>query len=293
MSRDPACNAAIPVVVRRMHFALGENVPRYWHSNSPFLTHYFTALSILFPGGERFFIDSVHNFEAKIDDPELRVQVRAFVQQEAHHTTQHMIYNQMATQRGIPAERCERLIERVLRVVRKVLSRKAQLAMTVCLEHFTAVFANQLLANPKVTAGMHRDVKPLWLWHAVEETEHKAVAWEVYQRVCGSYWLRALIMARVMLGFPFAASAFQFVFLLADRKLFDFRDLARGMRFLWGRGGFIRSVTPELMAFYRRDFHPWQFDNRHLIGSRRHEYQPYVTTPRNPSVGAAATAPAP
>lgn len=288
---DLACSAAVPIVVRRMRFALAANVPRYWHSGSPFLTHYFTALSILFPGGERFFIDSVRHFEDQIDDPELRLQVRAFVQQEAHHTTQHQAYNEMASRRGIPAERCEKLIERVLRVVRRILSPKAQLAMTVCLEHFTAVFANQLLANPKITAGMHPDVKPLWLWHAVEETEHKAVAWDVYQRVCGSYWLRALVMARVMLGFPFAASVFQLVFLLADGKLLGLRDMARGMRFLWGRGGFIRSVTPELMAFYRRDFHPWQLDNRRLIESRRDEYQPCQVIPPGARARSEAAAP--
>jgi hypothetical protein len=140
------------------------------------------------------------------------------------------------------------------------------------------VFANQLLTNPRLTDGMHPDVKPLWLWHAVEETEHKAVAWDVYQQIGGRYWLRALTMARVMIGFPFGVGLVQLAFLAADRKLFDLRDLAKGLRFLWGRGGFIRSVTPELLAFYRRDFHPWQMDNRALVAAWTERYQHYVVS---------------
>ena len=260
----------VPVVVRRMHFDL-EAAPRYWHSGSPFLTHYFTAMSLLFPPGEKFFIDSVRHFEDEITDPVLREQVRGFVGQEAQHSHHHRVYDRLMERDGVPVSRYEGWIESLLQWVRRWLPAKAQLAATITLEHFTAVFANQLLTQPRFTEGMDPNVRRLWLWHAVEETEHKAVAYDVYQQVSGSYWLRALMMARMMFGFPFGIALFQVLLLAGDRKLGGFRDIARGLRLVWGKDGFVRSAFPELMVFFRRDFHPWQHDNREVIARWREQ----------------------
>ncbi len=254
-----------------MHFDL-EAAPRFWHSNSPFLTHYFTAISLYFPAGEKFFIDSVRNFEDQLESPVLREQVKGFTGQEAQHSHHHRVYDRLMTRSGVPVQRYEGWIEWILQLVRRWLPKKAQLALTCTLEHFTAVFANLLLSEPKFSEGMDPKVRALWLWHAVEETEHKAVAYDVYQQVSGSYWLRVLMMARVMFGFPFGITLFQVLLLAGDRKLGSLRDIARGVRFVWGRGGFIRSALPELMSFYRKDFHPWQKDNRELIGAWTERY---------------------
>lgn len=250
-----------------MRFDL-EAVPQYWHSGSPFLTHYFTAGSLLFPGGERFFIQSVRDFQEEIDalgDRRLGEQVAAFVAQEAQHSHQHRAYDRWMARSGLPVERYERRMEQLLQWVRRWLPRKAQLALTVSLEHMTAVFAHVLLSEPRFSEGMHPTARDLWLWHAVEETEHKAVAFDVYQKVCGSYWLRVLMMVRTTLGFPLGVGVFQLLLLARDGTLWDLRDVSRGLRFLWGRGGFMRAAWPELRRFYRRDFHPWQLDNRDRI----------------------------
>ena len=261
----------VPVQVRRMHFDL-EAAPRYWHSGSPFLTHFFTAMSLFFPAGEKFFIDSVRNFEDQITDPVLREQVRGFTGQEAQHSHHHRVYDRLMTRHGVPVTRYEGWIESILQLVRRWLPKKAQLAMTITLEHFTAVVANLLLTDPKFTEGMDPNVRPLWLWHAVEETEHKAVAYDVYQQVSGSYWLRALMMARIMIGFPFGITFFQLLLLAGDGKLGGLRDITKGIRFVWGKGGWVRAIAPELMDFYRRDFHPWQKDNRELIEAWKSQY---------------------
>jgi predicted metal-dependent hydrolase len=261
----------VPIQARRMRFDL-EAAPRYWHSDSPFLTHYFTAMSLLFPAGERFFIDSVMHYQDEITDPLLREQVQAFAAQESQHSHQHRVYDGLMTRNGVPVRRYEGWIAGSLRLVRRWAPAKAQLALTIALEHFTAVFANLLLSDLRFTEGMHPTVRPLWLWHAVEETEHKAVAFDVYQQVSGSYWLRAFMMARVLLGFPFAVLLFHALLLAGDRKLGGFRDVAQGVRLVWGRNGFFRSGLPELMRFFRRDFHPWQQDNRDLIDAWTERY---------------------
>jgi predicted metal-dependent hydrolase len=254
----------VPIHVRRMRFDF-EAAPRYWHSDSPCLTHFFTAMSVLFPAGETFFIDSVRCFDAEIADPELREQIRGFVGQEGQHSHHHRAYDRLMAAGGLPVQRYERFTEKILGWVRRWTPAKAQLALTVTLEHFTAVFAHLILTEPRFTKGMHATVRPLWLWHAVEETEHKAVAFDVYQQVSGSYWLRALMMGRVIFGFPFGITLLHVLLLWADREHVQLHDLTRGFRFVWGPGGFFRSALPELVRFFRRDFHPWQQDNRELI----------------------------
>jgi predicted metal-dependent hydrolase len=259
-----------------MKFELDESMPRYWHSDSPYITHFFTALSVVFPEGEKFFIDSVRNFEDQIEDPKTRHEVREFVKQEAHHTYQHRKYNSLVEAQGFDLKAYDRAVGRALRFFRKVLTEKAQLATTVALEHFTATLAHQLLTNPNVTDGMHPMVKPLWLWHAVEETEHKAVGWDVYEQVGGSYLTRMVTWARIVVGFPLGITIIQLSLLASDGKLFDFADMRRGLRFVWGKGGVLRSILPELRAFFRRDFHPWQASNQNLIPAWTREYGRYV-----------------
>ncbi|MBW2313732.1 MAG: metal-dependent hydrolase [Deltaproteobacteria bacterium] len=266
METAPADSSLEPVAVRvrRMRFDL-DAAPRYWHSDSPFLTHHFTAMSLFFPGGERFFIDSVRHFEKDLADPVLRGQVKAFVAQEGQHSHHHRVYDRLMSRSGVPVDRYEGWVDGLLRFMRRWIPAKAQLALTITLEHFTAVFADLLLTDDQITEGMHPKVRELWLWHAVEETEHKAVAFDVYQQVCGSYWLRAFMMARVIIGFPIGILFFHFLLMIGDRKAFGVRDIARGLRIVWGPGGFFPSALRGLLVFFRRDFHPWQKDNRNLI----------------------------
>lgn len=255
----------VAVTYRWMEFDFDERMPRYWHSGSPSITHFFTALSVVFPEAEKFFIDSVRYFEDEDLDPKTREEVREFVKQEAHHSHQHRLYNRIVAAQRLPLERYEAVVRVVLRFVRRILTKRTQLAVTVALEHFTATLSDQLLTNPEFSEGMDPAVKPLWLWHAVEETEHKAVCFDVYQQVGGNNWIRVLTMARVMLVLPLGMIFLQLALLAADRKLFDLRDLGRGLRFVWGKGGFVRGILPQIKAFYRPDFHPWEVDNRELI----------------------------
>jgi predicted metal-dependent hydrolase len=273
---DPAkalTTAGPEVVVRRMHFDLDERVPRYWHSGSPYITHFFNALSIVFPEGERFFIDSVRRFEKDVRDPRTRLDVRSFIRQEAHHGHQHELYNRILADNGVPVTRPEAFLRSALSFVRRHAPARMQLAATITLEHFTAILANQLLTNPRNTDGMHAAMRPLWVWHAIEETEHKAVCFDVYRDIGGSELQRVLMMARMMIGFPFFITCIQLFFVAKDRKLFDHRDLRRFLAFAWGPQGFVRAVWPEIKAYFRRDFHPWQADNRALIDVWAPEYQ--------------------
>ncbi len=50
----------------------------------------------------------------------------------------------------------------------------------MALEHFTAILAHQLLADPRHLEGAEKETADLWRWHAVEEIEHKGVAYDTW-----------------------------------------------------------------------------------------------------------------
>ena len=146
----------VEIKPRRMKFAYGEST-EHWMANDRVLTRFMEALSMLFPEGERFFVESVARYRDQIVDPVLQRQVTAFAAQEGMHAAEHHKYNVRAA--GALSERYE-AIAGYLRhpLSRRVLSPMNRLAITVALEHFTAIMADELLKNPayeKLMAPAH------------------------------------------------------------------------------------------------------------------------------------------
>ncbi len=124
---------------RNLHFAFDKSLPAYWHGGNPVISSYYDALSLTFPEGERFFIDSVKNYAREIQDPALKRNVRAFTTQEAIHSREHDAYNALLAERGIAVHKFDRMIKTVTRLARKYLPFRGQLAATCGYEHFTAL----------------------------------------------------------------------------------------------------------------------------------------------------------
>lgn len=257
----------IPIRVRRMDYDMS-GLRRYWYKDNPWTTHFLNALSTTFPDGERFFIHSVRNFEKQITDPELQAQIRAFIGQEANHGKEHEAFNQaLIDQHGLPLESKLKFMKSALAWAKKKWSPREQLAMTAGFEHFTAILANMLLERQDVIADIPGVYSDMFLWHAVEETEHKAVAFDVYQAVDGDYWLRVRSMALATFFFMLVTLRMQHSLLKHDGKLGDWRSALGFAKFMLFKPGFLTRIIPQYLDYYRPGFHPWQHDNRHLIAS--------------------------
>jgi hypothetical protein len=258
------------ITVRRMDFNFSEKIPRYWVGKSAYLTHTLNALTATFPVGERFFVDSVRYYRDRIRDPKLKQEVSAFIGQEAMHAKEHETYNSYADQHGIDLKAIENEIANRIAFVKENLSPERQLAVTCALEHFTAILAEGLLNNPDMIDMIDPEMRLLWLWHAVEENEHKAVAYDVYQEQVGDYWIRVRAMAMTSAMFLFNQTRFQTRLLYRDGKLKP-TEVIKGMNRLWGRNGWFRKMIPAYFQYYRRDFHPWQSDTRELLEEWRNK----------------------
>ena len=238
-----AAPAETTLQVRRPSLDLSEDLPKYWFRGEPFATHVFNALSSVFPEGEAYFVRSVQRYQSEIEEPALRKAIRAFAGQEGQHSHQHDRHVQLLLAQGYSslAWRNE-LMRRVTNwSIRHVP--KPALAGTAALEHLTALLARQLLSRPERFAeGMDPRMAPLWQWHALEEAEHKAVAYDVLQKVAPGYGLRAFSLAMNTVGL-FVEVMDRVVYMLwKDGLLFRRQVWADGLRFLFGSEGMMRGL---------------------------------------------------
>ena len=243
-------------------------IPRDWANNDGYETTFLNALSLLFPEGEKFFVESVKQHKDLVTDPQLARDVAGFIGQEAMHGREHRAFNDLLVGHGYAvAPRVDANLRQFLKRVRRTLSPASQLAVTTALEHFTAMLAEQLLEHPRMREPIHPDVAPLWLWHALEESEHKAVAFDVYRAAGGSYVRRVLIMLLTTVVF-FAVQAFVHARLMATRKiLWKPWTWARGVTRMWIYPGFFTRLAPAYLSYFRPSFHPNDRDTRALLAS--------------------------
>ncbi|MEM7017642.1 MAG: metal-dependent hydrolase [Pseudomonadota bacterium] len=257
--------ANVDIRIRHPELDLSET-PRYWFDHSPAKTHLFNALSSTFPEGEAFFIRSVLHFRKQITDPVLLEEIKKFSGQEGVHSHHHDQHMQLLLDQGyVRLAGVNRIMGKVTRWFNRNFP-KYSLAVTLSIEHITAIFGHRLLAHPELfLEPAHPEMKKLWAWHASEELEHKAVAFDVYQAIGGSYWLRVMAMLHVSSGMFlefFMRSAYM---LTKDEEFWKWRNLKESASFAWGRHGVFGPTWREYLKFFRRDFHPWQQDDSGLL----------------------------
>lgn len=259
VSRTP-----IDIVVRKFDHNAAASAPEYFFDNDPFKTHFLNGLSVLFPEGERFFIRSVLAYRDEVQDPKLKADIKAFCAQEAQHTLVHEAMNDLAERHGYPMKKIEAFNARGLRRLSKwgktsAFARRLALSITVCMEHFTAILAYQVLAGDKAQFdGLHPGVRALFEWHAVEETEHKAVAFDVYRATGGGPI--ALRFAMLLASFLFLLGAFLSTawLLCCDGNIKRWSTYKSAASFLFGRKyGFLVRPARDWLAFFKPGFHPW------------------------------------
>ena len=168
--------------------------------------------------------------------------------------------------RGLPALSGANAALTLLNWGRRKFPPRTRLAATVSLEHFTAILANRLLSHPDFMSHIDDSIKPLWMWHAIEETEHKAVAFDLYKDVKGNNH-KELVFTMVMATALLAGTTalYQVRFMAKDGQLFNLKSWAFGLNKLFGRQGLISGLIPDYLDFFKEDFHPWDHANSELV----------------------------
>jgi len=256
---------------RNVDFAFAD-VPRDWADGDPYETTFLNALSLLFPEGEQFFVRSVKHFADEIADPELRREVVGFIGQEAMHGREHREFNEMLIGHGYrEAHRIDKNLKGFLAFIRRILTPHGRLAATCALEHFTAMLAEALLRDPRMRDPMHASVRELWLWHALEESEHKAVAFDVYKATGGGYLRRVAIMIAATIIFFIAHGIVQARLMITRGILWKPWTWARGMTRFFIYPAFFTRLIPTYLSYFRPGFHPNDRDTNALLAKWREQ----------------------
>ena len=251
------------------------DTPRRWWAGEPFGTAWHNALSATFPRGEAFFIESVkaHRDGA---EPKLAAEIRAFVRQEINHTREHVAFNRLAEDAGYDIAAIDARVEAML-VETKQLPPIGWLAITMALEHYTAMMAAEFLANPKHFADADAEVRAMWLWHAAEEIEHKGVAYDTWVHATKDWssWRRWKVRSLAMLVTTarfFKNRTQDALELLAQDGITGWKARWGLTKYLLGNPGVVRRIFPAWLAYFKPGFHPWDHDDRALIGKYDGEF---------------------
>lgn len=251
---------AAPIVRSNLDFQLSE-IPRYWFAGDPFLTRMFDALSLTFPDGERYFIQSVRLFRDQIQDPDLKQRVADFIRQEAQHGIAHDKMNQVMKDQGMPVDQFIQRLNKIFKFELKYRSPQYNIAMTAAAEHLTALMAETFYGEKDTLKDAHPYVRALFAWHAIEEMEHRDVAFDVMQQVGNVPEVIRKMALVLTTGLMFGFTLYRANVMLRYDGFSLIQRLkmnARGLQWLLGKNGKLRKMKPQFQDWFKPDFHPSQ-----------------------------------
>jgi predicted metal-dependent hydrolase len=260
--------ADLSITPRDRRFGRETATPRLWHGGRIEATAIYNALSTTFPVGEAFFVESVRAFREGAP-PKLAEEIKGFTTQEAIHSREHDAFNKRATSSGYDLAKLEERVEQRLAITRE-RPPIVNVAATMALEHFTAIIAHELLANPRHLAGAEQETADLWRWHAVEEIEHKGVAYDTWLFATRQWprWKRWKVKAKIMLyvtrNFVVDRTAGSLELMRQD-GVTGLKAWTLLLWYLWVRPGMFRKIAGAWLKFFIPGFHPWNEDDRHLL----------------------------
>jgi predicted metal-dependent hydrolase len=247
--------------VRRLGIDLDTPFPVRWNGGDAFRSALFNALSMTFPVGEQYFIDSVRKGAATLPEADrdaFAAEMKGFIGQEATHRHLHARFNAILAQQGQRNTVEARAAKRMASFAH--IDLRNHVAATAATEHLTAVFADWLLAHPEALEGAEPRLRTLWTWHSAEESEHRATAFDLYAKLGGTHAWRVRIFRYITLQFAVDVGRQTLRNLWDDGALSRPSTWASAARFLFSRGGLVRGNVAAWRDYLRPDFHPSQAD---------------------------------
>lgn len=275
------------LVVRRLLIDLETPFARHWAGGDAFRTAWFNALSMSFPVGEQFFIDSVKLGLKALPDARreaLAGEIQGFIGQEATHRRLHALFNGHLEAQGHVNAWATRAARRLKRL--EGVDPRAWVAATAATEHITAIFAEWMLAHPECLDGAEPRLRTLWTWHAAEEAEHRAIAFDLYTAMGGSELWRHRFMRIVTVHFLSDVFRQTLRNLWHDGELWRWRTWRSGWRLLFARGGLIREIYGPWRRYFAPCFHPSQQDSSAAERWLRENGQAYAVVGRSTGIAA-------
>lgn len=245
---------------RNPDLVFDESIPKHWFGDSVLASHMVNGVNLLFPAGERFFVRSVHYYLDKFEDPELKKEVRGFFSQEGRHAHAHEEFFERMEAQGYEIREFLKLYEKVgYKYIEPNAPAWLRLSTTAALEHYTAALAHAALRY-KLLDHAHPALRELLYWHASEEIEHRAVAFDVLAKVAPGYPIRiaGFVTATLLLGAFWTAGM---IMLMRQDNQHEPLNLSEDFKKFKKIGIRPRRLAKALSAYLRPSFHPLKMDD--------------------------------
>jgi len=271
----PELRSAGLVQPRDLHFDTLAARDAHWLGGDPVGTAVLNALSLTFPDGEKLFMDAVRHFRPRLSGP-LADEVGAFLAQEAMHAREHHALNAHLDAEKYPVAEILATIRRRIATTR-AKGPYAMLLATIALEHFTAMMADMHMQHRGLFANADPQITRLWRWHAMEETEHKAVAFDVYMHATRDwppfrrYMRRCIAMA--IIGYMFPRNITRYAAKLLEADGYSPEAALKAVQdYVWRKPGLFSRGWMSFLAWFRPGFHPWDINTRDLMDAWRADF---------------------
>lgn len=267
--------ADLTITPRDRRFGRGSAVRRWWANGDPFASAFFNALSVTFPKGEAFFIEAVKAHRDGVPD-QLAREIRAFTLQEVMHSREHVAFNSRVVDAGYDVTSLEARVDQILAIA-NARPPIVRLAATMALEHYTAILAQMILERADLFPETDAESAALWRWHAIEEIEHKGVAYDTWLHATrdwsrGRRWrLKTIMMLVITINF-WRHRIEGTLELLRQDGITGWKARAGLARYLLFRPGVLRLIARPWLSFFLPGFHPWNHDDRKLIARFESDY---------------------
>lgn len=249
------------LTVRKLLIDLNTPFSARWNGGDAFRSAFFNALSMSFPVGEQYFMDSVRAGLKALPAPTQATfsrEVQGFVGQEATHRRIHSLFNghleALGFKNTLEVRAAKRMQDHAHYDVR------IHVAATAATEHLTAIFADWTLRHPQAFAGAEPRLQTLWLWHAAEESEHRSTAFDIYTALQGSHSIRVKVFHVVTAIFLVDVTRQTLRNLWHDKALFSWSTWRSAWALLMSTEGMFRSNYHHWKAYKAPSFHPMQQD---------------------------------
>ena len=247
------------LTVRRLLIDLEAPFAQRWNGGDAFRSAFFNALSMSFPLGEQYFIDSVRTGLKSLPEEQqarFAAEVQGFIGQEATHRRIHALFNGHLQKQGFVNALEERARRRIDKHAQRNL--RMHLAATAATEHFTAVFADWMLRHPEALQGAEPRLQTLWLWHSAEESEHRCTAFDIHHAAGGSHAWRVRTYYFVTVIFLSDVLRQTVRNLWHDGSLFRWSTWRSAARMLMAKDGLLRGNVGLWRDYLQPSFHPSQ-----------------------------------
>lgn len=272
---DKRMPETVTITPRDIRFDMEPVKADHWFGGDPVGTAVFNALSLTFPDGERLFIDAVKNYRGQLSG-KLLDDVRNFIAQEAIHSREHHALNQLIDRNKYPVAAIEAVVQERIAFSR-ARGPMRMLIATISLEHFTAMMAEMFAMHKNLFDKLEPGIERMWRWHAMEETEHKAVAYDVFLEVTKDWsplkrYLRRTI-AMSIISYFFTRNIERFAASLLEADGYAPEAALKAVKdFVWKKPGLFSRGWKTYLAWYRPGFHPWDQDTRELVATWKAEF---------------------